>query len=63
VGLLERRLQAFRIHVSVDLGSGNVRVSEHLLYAHDLGAVFEQVRGETVPQHVRARLAFPADFA
>lgn len=36
---------------------------EHLFYAHDLGAVFEQVRGEAVAQHVRGCLAFPADFA
>ena len=38
-------------------------MAEHLFYAHNFGAVFEQVRGETVPQHVRACLAFPADFA
>ena len=36
---------------------------EHLLDAHNFGAVLEQVRGEAVPQHVRACLAFPADFA
>ena len=38
-------------------------MTEHLFYAHDFGAVFEQVRGEAVPQHVRARLALPSDFA
>ena len=38
-------------------------MSEHLLDAHNFGAVLEQVRGETVSQHVRARFSFPADFA
>ena len=38
-------------------------MSEHLFHAHDLGAVFEQVRGEAVAQYVRGRLAFPSDFA
>ena len=38
-------------------------MSEHLFYAHDFGTVLEQVRGEAVSQHVRARFSFPADFA
>ena len=47
----------------VDLCCRDARMPEHLFYAHDFGAVFEQVRGEAVTQHVRARLAFPADVA
>ena len=36
---------------------------EHFLDAHDFGAVLEQVRREAVAQHMRTRLALPADAA
>ena len=45
--------------MSIDLRGRNVRVPEHLFYAHDFGTVFEQVRGEAVSQHVGACLALP----
>ena len=38
-------------------------MTEHLFDTHDFGTIFEQVRSEAVAQHVRRRLAFPADFA
>ena len=63
VRFLEGLLEAFGIHVRVDLRGGNVRMPEHFFDAHDFGAVFEQVRGKTVAQHVRACFPFPADFS
>lgn len=36
---------------------------EHLFYAHDFGAVFEQVCSKAMAEHVRARFTFPTDFA
>ena len=47
----------------VDLSGGNVRMTEHLFYAHNIGAVFEQVRSKAMAEHVRAGFAFPADVA
>lgn len=63
VGLFEGGAQAFCIYMRIDLSGGDVRMPEHLFDAHDFGTVFEQVRGKTVAQHVRARLALPADLA
>ena len=63
VRFLEGFAEAFGVDVRVDLRCRDVRVPEHFLDAHDFGAVFEQVRCEAVAQHVRARFAFPADFA
>ena len=37
-------------------------MAEHLFYAHDFGAVFQQVGGKAMAQYVGAGLAFPADF-
>ena len=39
--------------VRVELGRAEVGVAEHLLHAAQVGAAFEQVRGERVPQQVR----------
>ena len=60
---LERFAEAFRVDVRIDLRGRDVRVPEHFLNAHDFGAVLEQVRREAVAQHMRARLALPADAA
>ena len=46
---LEGFAEAFGVHVRIDLRGRDVRVPEHFLDAHDFGAIFEQVRGETVP--------------
>ena len=40
VRFLESLLEAFGVHVRVDLRGGNVRMPEHFLDAHNLGAVF-----------------------
>ena len=63
VRFLECFSQAFCVDVRIDLRGRDVRMSEHFLDAHDFGAVFEQVRGEAVAQHMWARFALPADFA
>ena len=47
----------------IDLRGRDVRVPEHFLDAHDFGAVLEQVCCEAVSQHMRTRLALPADAA
>ena len=47
-------------NVRVYLRGGNVGVAEHHLQAAQVGAALEQVRGETVAQHVRREpLAYP----
>jgi hypothetical protein len=38
--------------VSIDFGGGDCGVTEEFLNDAEIGAVFEQVRGKTVPQHV-----------
>ena len=38
-------------------------MAEHLFDTHNFGAVFEQVRSKAMAEHVRASLAFPADFS
>ena len=60
---LERFAEAFRVDVRIDLRGRDVRVPEHFLDAHDFGTVLEQVRREAVSQHMRTRLALPADAA
>ena len=40
--------------VGVDLGGRQITVAEKLLHTAKIGAAIEQVRGETVPQRVRA---------
>src|SRR3954469_1552057 len=50
---LEARLQ----HVRVDLRRGQVAVPEHHLDRAQVGAAFEQMRREGVPQRVRAERA------
>ena len=53
--------QTLAQNVRVYLRGGNVGVAEHHLQAAQVGAALEQVRGETVAQHVRREpLAYPA---
>ena len=61
--LLEGGSQAFCIYMSINLSGGDVRMTEHLFYAHNLGTIFEQVRSKAMAKHVRARFTFPADVA
>ena len=43
--------------MSVDLGRGDVGVTEHHLHGAQIGAIFQKVRGEGVPEHVRRNAA------
>ena len=52
------RLQALLIDMGVNLRSRNIGVAEHLLDNTQIGAVPEQVRGETVPKQVRINVCF-----
>ena len=54
VGLVVTIAEALRGHVRVHLRGGQAAVSQKFLDAADVGAGVEQVRGETVPQRVRA---------
>src|SRR5690349_16681812 len=45
--------QIFPVHVSVDLGGGDVHVTEHLLHRPEVGAPLQQVGGERMPQRMR----------
>jgi hypothetical protein len=47
--LLVYRAEVFAVYVRVDLGSGEIGVSQHLLHGPQIGAALEQVRRETVP--------------
>src|SRR4051812_7315253 len=43
--------------VRVDLGRGEIRVPEHHLDQAQVRSALEQVRGEGMPQHVRAEIS------
>jgi hypothetical protein len=45
--------EVFLVHVGVDLGSADVRVSEHRLYEPEISSPFQQMRGKGVAQGVR----------
>ena len=47
-------------HVRVNLRRADIRVPEQFLDHSQIGAVLEQVRRETVPQHVRRDVAVDA---
>lgn len=49
--------EAGGVDVGVDLGSGDVGVSEHLLDGADVGAMGEHMRGEAVSEDVRGDAA------
>src|SRR2546423_14152333 len=51
--LLVHPLQASARDVRVDLRRGDVGVAEHHLHGAQIGAMFEQMRGKRMPQHVR----------
>ena len=48
VRLLEGGAQAFCIYMCINLSGGDVRMTEHLFYAHNLGTIFEQVRSKAM---------------
>src|ERR1700735_1654888 len=46
-------LEPFLHHVRINLGGGNVGMSEHHLHRSQIRAAIQKMRGETVTQHVR----------
>src|SRR5690606_7037979 len=52
--LQHQAAQALFQHVRVDLGGGDVRVTEQLLYGTQVGAAVQQMAGESMTEHVRA---------
>ena len=56
VELVVDRAQARLQHVRVNLRRRQIGVAQHHLDGPEIGAAFEQMRRERVPQHVRAQL-------
>ena len=48
VVLLDQGLQAFAQHMGIDLGGGDIGVPQHLLHRPEIGAVVQQVTGESL---------------
>src|SRR5260370_33671567 len=48
-------LQPLLVDVSVNLSGRNICMPEHELNGREVGSALEQVRGKTVPQHVRRK--------
>src|SRR5947209_18479245 len=53
-------LKALLIHVCVDLRRRNIGVAQHLLDYAQIGAVPEQMRGETMAEKVGVNVLFQA---
>lgn len=49
--------KAIERHVGIDLSGGYIGVSQNGLNRSEIGAVADHVRGTTVAEHVRTRLA------
>src|SRR6478735_6810491 len=54
---LVHTLQSIQRQMRVYLGSRNIGVAQDDLHGAQIGAVFDHVRGTTMPQHVRAGIA------
>jgi hypothetical protein len=61
--LLMNLAQAIPGDMSVNLSRADVGVAEQFLDHAQVGAVFEQMGGEAVPQHMRRDIAFDAGTA
>src|SRR5688572_28618241 len=57
------RAQMLAVDVRVDLRGGDVLVAEHLLHGAEVGASFQQVRGEGVAEDVGVDLLLDAGGA
>ena len=56
---LDKRAQAFVEYMGVDLGGGDVRVSQKLLQHAQVGAIGQKVRGEGMTQPRAPSLVLP----
>ena len=55
--LVYQRAQAFFQDMSVDLGGGNISMTQQLLYRLQIRSAFEQVTGKGMTQYVRRNRA------
>src|SRR6266404_431613 len=62
MGLVVRVLHSLRGQVRVDLRGAQRLMAQQLLHAAEVRAVVEQVRGEAMPQRVRADRRVQADL-
>ena len=49
--------QARRANVRINFGGADVRVAEQFLDDPQVRSIFQQMSGETMPQHVRGNVA------
>jgi hypothetical protein len=52
VRLLVHLPQVLQSHMGVNLGGGQIRMPQQLLHNPDIQALVQEVRGETMPEHV-----------
>ena len=52
--------QTLLIDMRINLGRGNIGMTEHFLNDAQIGAIAEQVRGKTVPKQMRIDIFFQA---
>src|SRR5918994_6923305 len=52
--LLMHRAEILPVNMGVDLGSGQIGVTQHLLYCPKIGSPLEQVGGKAMTQGVRS---------
>src|SRR5260370_6225257 len=57
VVVVQRLAQSGPHDVRVNLGGRDIGVPQHSLHAAQVGAAFEEMRGETMPQHVWRQIA------
>ena len=49
---IDRLAQIICIEMRIDLGGGDGRMAEHLLYCTKISAAFDEMRGEGMPKAV-----------
>ena len=50
---IDRFAQIISIEMGIDLGGGDGRMAEHLLHSAQIGATFDEMRGEGMAEAVR----------
>lgn len=50
---IKRFSEKFPVKMRIDLGGRNAFMSQHFLYGTEVGAPFDQMCGERVPERVR----------
>ena len=57
------RFQTLLIDMRINLGRGNIGMTEHFLNDAQISAIAEQMRGKTVSQKMRVNIRFQARFS